>query len=138
MSQRREGHSSRLPLRRSGNVAQIGSVACYSRRDCSACSHRLPQRGSLFMDSAILCRLSERSSLNTYVSTSERTRSTFIREVLRSSAQDATCLLVSSLLYFFIALGTTEAPLGTTETRERSYAQITSSRAHLVQGAQPL
>ena len=47
------------------------------------------------------------------------------------------CAIRGSLLYSLV-LGGTQAQLGTTQTQEGSYAKSPTSRAHLVQGAEPL
>ena len=47
------------------------------------------------------------------------------------------CAIRGSLLYSLV-LGGTQAQLGTTHTQEGPYAKSPTSRAHLVQGAEPL
>src|SRR6266700_5315689 len=47
------------------------------------------------------------------------------------------CAIRGSLLYSLV-LGGTQAQLGTTQTQEGPYAKSPTSRAHLVQGAEPL
>jgi hypothetical protein len=41
-------------------------------------------------------------------------------------------------LLYSLVLGGTQAQLGTTQTQEGPYAKSPTSRAHLVQGAEPL
>jgi hypothetical protein len=47
------------------------------------------------------------------------------------------CAIRGSLLYSLV-LGGTQAQLGITQTQEGPYAKSPTSRAHLVQGAEPL